>query len=456
MSSTLVDSSRTSTSANWMSMPPTSLSDASGASTSSRTRLSTVRMIGSRNVSRSPGQQQIDHAEEVFVVERRGQLGAHLGGRCGAAIVVAGDRHHGERAGGHQRGHAHHSADRLAPRASRPIAGGPDRDDRHRAGRRPASIGDVVRRRGRRDRGVAGRSSAQRSWAARPAWSGGRCGPIGTDGGAHGVAGSRRPTTASSEAGRAATGGVGSLMAVDPSGARIAPPGMHGGADAPSVPVVRITIAGSSGLIGTALVDRLRRHGHQVTRLVRGAGERGRRRCRGTPPRRAPALGDRRCRRGGEPRRRGYRRPPMDRRVQAAVGRQPAADHRTAGQHHRRRRCRARRCSSAGRRSGGTAIAATKQLDESSAAGTGFLADLCVRWEAATLAAADAGTRVAHLRTGIVLSAKGGALKKQLPLFKLGLGGQFGSGEQWQSWISIDRPRRRGRAPADRRGRRAR
>ena len=43
-----------------------------------------------------------------------------------------------------------------------------------------------------------------------------------------------------------------------------------------------------------------------------------------------------------------------------------------------------------------------------------------------------------HLRTGIVLSAKGGALKKQLPLFKLGLGGRFGNGHQWQSWISID------------------
>ncbi len=79
-----------------------------------------------------------------------------------------------------------------------------------------------------------------------------------------------------------------------------------------------------------------------------------------------------------------------------------------------------------------------EQLDESSAPGTGFLADLCVRWEEATGVAAAAGARVVHLRTGIVLSARGGALKKQLPLFKLGLGGKMGSGEQWQSWISID------------------
>ena len=45
---------------------------------------------------------------------------------------------------------------------------------------------------------------------------------------------------------------------------------------------------------------------------------------------------------------------------------------------------------------------------------------------------------MAHIRSGIVLSTRGGALKKQLPLFKLGLGGRFGSGRQWQSWITID------------------
>lgn len=81
---------------------------------------------------------------------------------------------------------------------------------------------------------------------------------------------------------------------------------------------------------------------------------------------------------------------------------------------------------------------ADEELDESSAAGSGFLSDLCVEWEAATAPAAAAGTRVVHLRTGIVLSPKGGALKKQLPLFKFGLGNKMGSGDQWQSWISID------------------
>lgn len=79
-----------------------------------------------------------------------------------------------------------------------------------------------------------------------------------------------------------------------------------------------------------------------------------------------------------------------------------------------------------------------EELDERSAPGTGFLADVCIQWEQATGMAEAAGARVVHLRTGIVLSAQGGALKKQLPLFKLGLGGKMGTGDQWQSWISID------------------
>ena len=78
-----------------------------------------------------------------------------------------------------------------------------------------------------------------------------------------------------------------------------------------------------------------------------------------------------------------------------------------------------------------------EELDENGSHGTGFLADVCERWERATQPAQAAGIRTAHLRTGIVLATEGGALKKQLPLFKLGLGGKFGNGRQWQSWISI-------------------
>ena len=69
--------------------------------------------------------------------------------------------------------------------------------------------------------------------------------------------------------------------------------------------------------------------------------------------------------------------------------------------------------------------------------GEGFLADVCSKWEKATREAEKAGIRVAHARTGIVLSSSGGLLKKLLPLFRLGLGGQIGSGKQMISWISI-------------------
>jgi len=80
----------------------------------------------------------------------------------------------------------------------------------------------------------------------------------------------------------------------------------------------------------------------------------------------------------------------------------------------------------------------TAEFDETSPPGDGFLAEVCKEWEAATAPAEQAGARVVHLRTGIVLSPDGGALKKQLPLFRAGLGGKFGDGSAWQSWISID------------------
>jgi hypothetical protein len=76
-------------------------------------------------------------------------------------------------------------------------------------------------------------------------------------------------------------------------------------------------------------------------------------------------------------------------------------------------------------------------LHEDAAPGDDFLAQVCVAWEGATAPARDAGIRVAHIRTGLVLG-RGGALAKMLPLFKLGLGGRFGAGRQWWSWISIE------------------
>jgi len=77
-------------------------------------------------------------------------------------------------------------------------------------------------------------------------------------------------------------------------------------------------------------------------------------------------------------------------------------------------------------------------LTEASSTGTGFLAEVCRAWEAAAQPAADNGIRTVHLRTGIVLSRHGGAWGKQLPLFRVGLGGRMGAGDQYRSWITLE------------------
>lgn len=77
-------------------------------------------------------------------------------------------------------------------------------------------------------------------------------------------------------------------------------------------------------------------------------------------------------------------------------------------------------------------------LDEESDGGTGFLADLCRDWEAATFGARAHGLRVAALRIGIVLGREGGALAKMVPAFRLGLGGPLGHGRQYLPWIHLE------------------
>jgi uncharacterized protein (TIGR01777 family) len=76
-------------------------------------------------------------------------------------------------------------------------------------------------------------------------------------------------------------------------------------------------------------------------------------------------------------------------------------------------------------------------LDEGSAPGQGFLANVCRQWEEAAAPARDAGLRTIHLRSGIVLSRRGGMLARVLPPFKMGAGVVVGTGRQWMSWISL-------------------
>ncbi len=199
---------------------------------------------------------------------------------------------------------------------------------------------------------------------------------------------------------------------------------------------MRIAITGSSGLIGTALRSRLVSEGHEVVRVVRRAAGAGEITWDPDGCVLAPAdlagidavvhlagagIGDHRWTDA-------YKAEIRDSRTRSTNLLSEAIAACETGP----------RILLSGSAIGIYGPRGDEELDETSALGEGFLADVCRDWEASTAMAEAAGVRVVHLRTGIVLSPEGGALKKQLPLFKLGLGGRFGSGAPWQSWISID------------------
>lgn len=196
---------------------------------------------------------------------------------------------------------------------------------------------------------------------------------------------------------------------------------------------MKIAVTGASGLIGTPLVRSLRAGGHDVVRLVRTP--------KGSPDERTwdgvtldPAA-------------------VADRDAVIHLAGAGVADHRWTGAY--------KATIMDSRVRGTTAVAAAmlapdgprillsasaigwygdtgdRLTDESGPTGAGFLAEVCRRWEGATVAAEQAGVRVAHLRTGIVLSGSGGALKKQVLVAKAFAGAPLGSGRQWTSWISL-------------------
>ncbi len=199
---------------------------------------------------------------------------------------------------------------------------------------------------------------------------------------------------------------------------------------------MKIVISGASGLIGTQLVKRLSTNGHDVVRLVRRTAKAGE--VQWDPKRGVldPAalagvdavihlsgagIGDKRWTNS-------YRKEIMDSRtLSTALLASTIAGMSTKPT-----------VFLSGSAIGIYGARKDEQLTEVSTHGTSFLADVCEQWELAAKPAIDAGIRTVFLRTGIVLSPKGGALKKLLPLFKLGVGGKFGNGKQWMSWISID------------------
>jgi len=201
---------------------------------------------------------------------------------------------------------------------------------------------------------------------------------------------------------------------------------------------VRIAVTGSTGLIGTALVAALRDGGHRVIRLVRQ-----------TPASEDEIAWDPLAPTGGLA-------PGALDGLDAAVhlaGANVAGRRWTAAYKEEIRASRVR-----GTRALAGALAAAgtppsvllsgsaigwygdtggREVDESSPAGSGFLPDVVREWEAAASRAEEAGIRVVTMRSGVVMSRRGGVLARMLPPFRLGLGARLGSGTQVMSWITL-------------------
>jgi uncharacterized protein (TIGR01777 family) len=202
--------------------------------------------------------------------------------------------------------------------------------------------------------------------------------------------------------------------------------------------MMNVLVSGSSGLIGSALVAFLQSEGHGVNRLVRSKSTRYEKQVLWDPQ--AGSL-DVEGLRG----------------IDAVV--HLAGENIAAGRWTTARKANIRDSRIKGTRLLSESLASLGQppsvlasasavgyygdqgdkiLDEQSDSGSSFLADVCRQWEEATKPAAEAGIRVVHLRTGMVLSSSGGALAKLLTLFRFGMGGRLGGGWQYTSWITLD------------------
>ena len=220
---------------------------------------------------------------------------------------------------------------------------------------------------------------------------------------------------------------TGSLLAA---GSRMAPDPLR--TEAPLI----VAVTGATGLIGTTLAARLRASGYAVRRLLRsargaGAGDVVWDPAHGALPPAALEGVDAIVNLAGEPiahrwtteRKRAIR----DSRVRGTELLVEAV----------RVLERKPRVLLSGSAVGYYGDAGDALLDETSPAGSDFLARVCAEWERAAASAAEAGVRVVLARSGIVLSPHGGALARLLPIFRLGGGGAIGSGRQWMSWIGL-------------------
>ena len=199
---------------------------------------------------------------------------------------------------------------------------------------------------------------------------------------------------------------------------------------------ITLAVTGATGLIGSALVTLMRSHGHTVRRLVRSTQQLQAGDALWNPE--ADAID-----------------PAVLEGCSAIVhlAGEPIARRWTAARKQELRASRIRGTTLLARTVSAMAVKPTvvvsgsavgyygdrgdEVLDERSAPGSDFLATVVKEWEAAAQPIADAGVRLVVMRSGIVLSPRGGALAKLLPPFRLGLGGPIGSGRQWMSWISL-------------------
>jgi uncharacterized protein (TIGR01777 family) len=200
---------------------------------------------------------------------------------------------------------------------------------------------------------------------------------------------------------------------------------------------MRVLLAGASGFLGRHLARRLSADGHEITRLVRRV-PRDR-----TEVRWNPATGelDSGVLAGqdlvvnlaganiGRPWTDGYKKTLIDSRVDTTSTLARAL----AGAPEQKRPSALVNASAVG----WYGDRGDRPVTEEEPAGTGFFADLCRQWEAATAPAEEAGVRVVRLRTGLPLDARGGLLRPLLPLFRLGLGARLGDGRQYMAWIAL-------------------
>jgi uncharacterized protein len=198
---------------------------------------------------------------------------------------------------------------------------------------------------------------------------------------------------------------------------------------------MKITVTGASGLIGAKLVERLRARGDDVTTLSRDPSSPG---AVAWQPEDEPApvaalagrdavvhlAGENVAQRWSDD---------AKRRIRSS--REHGTRHLVAGIEAADPRPRVLVSSSA---VGYYGPHGDEKLDEQTAAGSDFLADVCVIWEREARRAADLGLRVVNVRTGVVLDQDGGALAKMLPFFKLGVGGPVAGGDQYMPWIHVD------------------